>query len=764
VEEDIVLNQVTYFVDELFYPVRTGAHRVFANQMEYFRQNKIHLRMVLVLMPYEKEGLEDFLEYYSDLDIEVIKLWEEEPDLFADYCSFRTPYTFGNQVKSYRVLARSKRLKRILKSARAFVTNYVFKTPLLSCLPSDCYTILGTIDIQSVQLAEQLGREKVDPGTWHEEKELLSRWDMLLLISRAERTFLRSELPDQPLIYLPEHIPCSPVPDGDESIHAYDIAYISTDHPPNVKNLYRFYFDVYLPHLKRQGVRLVVAGKVCTAFTVRDPSVTKLGWVDDLEMLYRSTKMVVCPIWHGAGANIKALEAMSFGKPIVITSKGLAGLNVGSARLPIADEPEEFARKVVELLEDDADRARAESASRSVVDNGHSRDTYYRVMDCLFSSTPCRIKPVHKKTLFERFLSRIFGTDQLVETGFFFLQLRRALTFYTANHVLDKVPSYRIRYWFLRNFCGFKIGKDTSIAPTTFFTGNLLEIGNNTVVNRQCYLDAREGLYIGSNVSISNQVYIQTATHDPRDSNFVYVPDPVHIEDYVWIGARAIISPGVTIGEGAVVGAGALVTRDVKPYTIVGGVPARLLGERPRDLRYRLNYFPLFDTDYAPFMGIQEDAGDWIILSFFEGKELQWQNIESQTGAAFSRGKLTFGGEGRESYTLVERLREADMLRVAFKRTRRSRADAVMLYFDWQSEDRSRIKLDSEVVWNVNGDVKVKIPTRADYVLITFRSGAEGRIKSVKDIRLFWMRTISSMDEQVKELNRVDPDRKRTTD
>jgi acetyltransferase-like isoleucine patch superfamily enzyme len=67
--------------------------------------------------------------------------------------------------------------------------------------------------------------------------------------------------------------------------------------------------------------------------------------------------------------------------------------------------------------------------------------------------------------------------------------------------------------------------------------------------------------------------------------------------DHAWIGARAIILPGVTVGEGAVVSAGSVVSRDVPPYTIVAGNPAEVIGQRTRDLRYRTRYFPFFDTD-----------------------------------------------------------------------------------------------------------------------------------------------------------------------
>jgi acetyltransferase-like isoleucine patch superfamily enzyme len=66
----------------------------------------------------------------------------------------------------------------------------------------------------------------------------------------------------------------------------------------------------------------------------------------------------------------------------------------------------------------------------------------------------------------------------------------------------------------------------------------------------------------------------------------------VMIGSRAWIGYRAIILPGVTIGEGAVVAAGAVVSRDVPPYTVVAGNPARAIGDRPRDLTYRLEFRP----------------------------------------------------------------------------------------------------------------------------------------------------------------------------
>jgi acetyltransferase-like isoleucine patch superfamily enzyme/glycosyltransferase involved in cell wall biosynthesis len=172
-----------------------------------------------------------------------------------------------------------------------------------------------------------------------------------------------------------------------------------------------------------------------------------------------------------------------------------------------------------------------------------------------------------------------------------------ALCFYLANHLFMNWTPYGIRHWFLRRYCNVRIGRDSSIHMGCFVTGYGIEIGDHTVINRFTYLDGRAQLTIGSNVNVSHYVLIHTLTHDPQDPDFACLERPVSIGDHAWIGARAIICPGANVGEGAVVAAGAVVTKDVAPYTIVGGNPAGYIKDRSRELRYRTRYFPLFDTD-----------------------------------------------------------------------------------------------------------------------------------------------------------------------
>ena len=171
------------------------------------------------------------------------------------------------------------------------------------------------------------------------------------------------------------------------------------------------------------------------------------------------------------------------------------------------------------------------------------------------------------------------------------------LKFYLANHLINQIPSFRIRHWYYRHILRYKIGRDSSIHMGTFVTGHFITIGDNVVVNRNCYLDGRIGIEIKNNVSISPEVYIVSLEHDPDSSAFTTRGGQVVIEDYVWVGVRAILTPGVVLGEGVVVGAGAVVSKSINPYRIAVGVPAREIRDRSRNLEYKCCYFPWFDSD-----------------------------------------------------------------------------------------------------------------------------------------------------------------------
>lgn len=108
--------------------------------------------------------------------------------------------------------------------------------------------------------------------------------------------------------------------------------------------------------------------------------------------------------------------------------------------------------------------------------------------------------------------------------------------------------------------------------------GKNIHFGKRVFVNSGCKFQDQGGIYIGDDVLVGHNCMIATLNHveDP-ERRADMIPSPVKIGDKVWIGANVTILPGVTVGEGAILAAGSVVTRDVEPRTVVGGVPARLL-------------------------------------------------------------------------------------------------------------------------------------------------------------------------------------------
>ena len=162
-------------------------------------------------------------------------------------------------------------------------------------------------------------------------------------------------------------------------------------------------------------------------------------------------------------------------------------------------------------------------------------------------------------------------------------------------HKIKYFPSHRLRNFFYEKVLLVERDKKSVI----YFGCELrsafkLKIGKGSIIGDNCIIDARGGVDIGSNVNLSSEVKLWTGSHDPNDPTFAYKEGGIVIEDRAWLSSNSIVLGNVRIGEGAVVCANAVVTKNVEPYTIVAGIPAKVIGIRNKNLQYEFKTRTLF--------------------------------------------------------------------------------------------------------------------------------------------------------------------------
>lgn len=162
-----------------------------------------------------------------------------------------------------------------------------------------------------------------------------------------------------------------------------------------------------------------------------------------------------------------------------------------------------------------------------------------------------------------------------------------------GNTMWNKLPSRHLRKWFYQ-MLGAKIGKRTfPCRRVEILLPKGLKLDDGVAVGWFAELDARGGIRIDHDTNISSHVKLITGSHDVNDPDFTADFLPIHVGHHVWIGTGATVLQGVRIGDGAVIAAGAVVTCNIPEYEIWGGVPAKKISERSRNMKYTNGSAPL---------------------------------------------------------------------------------------------------------------------------------------------------------------------------
>lgn len=175
-----------------------------------------------------------------------------------------------------------------------------------------------------------------------------------------------------------------------------------------------------------------------------------------------------------------------------------------------------------------------------------------------------------------------------------FFLWKDSVEWFFLNSIISSFPSQTVRIIVLR-IMGARIPMSAAVySGIEYRNPKGLIVGEGTALGHRAILDARMGLNIGKSVCFGTEVMIWTLHHDYNDIDFKAIGGEVNIGDFVWLGSRCILLPGISIGKGAVIAAGAVVTKDVPDFAVVGGIPAKVIATRDvKNYNYKPNDYKL---------------------------------------------------------------------------------------------------------------------------------------------------------------------------
>jgi glycosyltransferase involved in cell wall biosynthesis len=373
-----------------FYPVTCGSDRVACNHLAYFQHRQCEVHCL-------------FPRGFGRGPGDSVALAERFPCIrsvrWVEMAVKR--FTLREALFAFERAARSSEFRALATEPfQLFFTNYVLSAPFACVLPRSTFKVVETVDLLSgmFRTIDLLSRPSPPPAAIIEAEErhvfgdieldLYRSFDRAVMISANEaEAIVAAGYPSA--VYVPQPFTVDPAAPNEQGRSEYDLVFVGSENHLNTFGIKWFYRHIYLPYLRRRQVRLAVAGRVCENLDFEDALVTQLGFLNNLQELYRASKLVVVPIFDGTGTAIKLHEALAAGRAVVSTPVGARGIDPASGALACVDmmsQPRQTAEIILDLLGDEDRRRAMQHRARSLMGERYSHDAYVRAMDHVLES------------------------------------------------------------------------------------------------------------------------------------------------------------------------------------------------------------------------------------------------------------------------------------------------------------------------------------------------------------------------------------------
>jgi len=323
------------------------------NQMlDYFERNhetlEVDFASVLHWDEWTEKEIKQFKVRFPHISLHLIERKVPSKKIFKYIIEYKIPKLFAikNPIDLTTFHYR-KQVRRIIEKSKydIVVVSYATWGNLVD-RSMGAYLILDTHDFMTLQFKDQSSKNLIGKQL-EKEIKVLNKFDEIWTYSVEEQYIFEQFTDANKVTLIPVSFPKRMIRNKDVR---FDVVYVASDNPHNQRSI-EWYLSEVLPQLN--GVKTYIAGPICNKIGDYE-GVVKLGIVEDVDQLYRYSKLTICPMLSGTGIKIKVLESLSYGLPVVTTRRGVDGLvNKSENGCIVADSAAEFAYQIRRLLSDE---------------------------------------------------------------------------------------------------------------------------------------------------------------------------------------------------------------------------------------------------------------------------------------------------------------------------------------------------------------------------------------------------------------------------